>query len=100
MPSGLDLRGKKLVFHLSLAFANGIRVNELSIWGLDSGRNRVFTAHDGRYLYVGEDGEGLLALKLDEDAVTDEIFRVHAVSGELSGLGINVIELAEWNLDV
>lgn len=76
-----------------LEYANGMRIDRLSIWGCDGGWNRLFEHAEQSWLYVGQIRDDLLALRVADGETTDELVKVLAGSGRLVRQRRNVIEL-------
>lgn len=81
-----------------LRLANGIRVNSLLIWGSYTIGTRKFRVRDKDFLYIGDDGESLLALQVLDGAVGEEVHKVTPQSAR--GLGRDVGRLCKEALGI
>lgn len=67
-----------------LCYANGIRINDLCVWGLVDPL-RTFEEGGRKYLYVGDDPKGLIGLRVSGVGAGDDLVRVHS-SGRIEGI--------------
>lgn len=73
-----------------LRWANGVRVNRLSVLGGEDLIGRSFSLQGETFLKIGEDEERLYALKGNAEAVGDEVWAFPHGSRRAEALGVDV----------
>ncbi|MBK8597609.1 MAG: hypothetical protein IPN83_18915 [Holophagales bacterium] len=81
-----------------LRWANGVRVNRLSILGAEDLFGRVFDLQGDRFLKIGEDEKQLYVLKGSADTVGDEVWALPHGSRRPDALGVDVVGLCRGEL--
>lgn len=80
-----------------LSYSNGLRINNLMIWGTKSVGRRICEIKSTRYLYLGCDAGSMLVLKVEASAASDVVYRL-PVHGRPVTTGHNVHSLCEHHL--
>lgn len=80
-----------------LAFAAGVTVNELTVYGEDS-PERIFEENGSRFLRLGLCNSYQYLLRVIDGRIEDEVLRNKIGSASIRGTGKNVIELSLDNL--
>jgi hypothetical protein len=79
-----------------LEISNGIRVNHTVVWGNSGGRERLRVVEGQQYLLIGDDGSSLLALKVNQGAVGDDVWAFSSLAnGRPRRLGGDVLALCK-----
>lgn len=78
-----------------LRFADGIRVNGLSIMGSVDNKNRIFEEKGSKYLSIGEDRNASYAYRVDGGAITEQLIRFKHQSADTETLDATLVELLE-----
>ncbi|MCO8124105.1 hypothetical protein NHH03_20340 [Stieleria sp. TO1_6] len=78
-----------------LRFADGIRVNGLTIMGSVEKKNRIFEEAGSKYLAIGEDHDASYAYKVEGEATTDQLLRFKHQSAKATVLNNTLLELLE-----
>jgi hypothetical protein len=77
-------------YHRLLKFADGIRVNKLTLIGSLEIATRRFSEGGSQYLAIGEDEEYSYALRESDGVLADEVFRFKHRSATAKGCGLDV----------